>query len=1462
VSVGGLGGLLIDLIPELAQLIGPQPPVAVLSAAEARLRFQSVLHRFIGAFARPEHPLVIFIDDLQWLDPATLGFADYLVTHPETRHLLLIGAYRDNEVGRGHPLARMFEAIRQAGAKTDEIALAPLSVDDVDQLLSDALRRDRAEVRPLAELVRRKTGGNPFFAGQFLTSLAEEGLLEFDTRRRVWTWDLEGIGAKGFTDNVVDLMIGRLRRLPSASQEALKLLACLGNQADFSTLAMVIGGSEDGMLLPSDIVVANLAMHASFRSAVLAEAVFSQEGSYRFLHDRVREAAYALIPPDSRAQLHLRVGRLLVRGMTEEKVAEKIFDVVNQLNFGATPVSDWVEKEHLAALNLRAGKKAKASAAHVSASGYFAAGMAVLAEEGWQRCYDLALGLRLERAECELLSSNLDETERLVDEVLAKGRSKIDRAEAYRLRMLLQLMQAQNAPAIRTALECLRMFGLDLPERPTPEQVQGEYAELRRELGERPIESLVDLPLMSDPQIGVVMKVLATLGHAAYATDHDLFQVLACRMVRLALEHGNSDFSPIGYGALSIYLGPVLHRFADGERFARLAVAVAERYGFAAQKAGAYLLMQMAVLWTRPIAEALTCLEAVTRSARESGEVIYACISLNHRLIDRFARGDTLDQIWAESAPVLDFARRTKFRQVVDIVTSFRPFVQSLRGRMADGPPFDEAAIEAQVLQGGIPVAICYHWILQLQRQFLLGDPERALEFAAKAEPVLWSARCHIQSSDYCLYQSLALAAVFSTAPPERQAALRTAVAANLQSFERWAESCPATFSHKRAVVAAELARIEGRDMEAMRLYEQATRSAADHGFVQHQAIANELAARFYFACGLQRMAHTCLRDARDGYARWGAHAKVAQLDQRYPEIEPRPSSSLPTTIEADVEHLDLATALKMSQAIAVEIVFEKLIETLMGIAVEHAGADRGLLVLAEGDQRRIEAEATSDRETVRVRLIGAPVRTSDLPASILHHVLRTQDFVIIDDARRSGLYSADEYLRQKRVRSVLCLPLVKQAELIGVLYLENSLAPHVFTPARTAVLKLLSSPAAISLQNARLYSRLISENRDRQRAQEALRASETSLNEAQRISHTGSWRWNVGTGEVSSSAELLRIFAFDPATQPSYAAFIERTHPEDRASVERGLERAIREERRFQFECRIVLPDGSIKHLQGVGQPDSEEDGAVCFVGTVMDITERRRAEDALRSTQAELARVTRLTTMGELVASIAHEINQPLAAISTNAGAALNWLNREEPDVDEAREAAARIEDDARRASGVLHGLRALVMKSEPRLRPFDINDAIREVLVITRSEMHRQGVVLHTDLSTESRQVLGDRVQLQQVLLNLIMNGAEAMNAVDDRTKVLAISSRAAERDAVCVTVEDTGTGLAPDTAGRIFEPFFTTKPKGMGMGLSICRSIVEAHGGHLSASPRLPHGTLFQFTVRRSVHDGRSSETAIE
>src|SRR5882757_1722081 len=555
------GQLIINLVPELELVIGKQPPVADLPPQDAQNRFQMLFRRFLGVFARKEHPLALFLDDLQWLDAATLDLLEHLVTHSEVRHLLLVGAYRDNEVGPAHPLLRTLEAIRAVDTRVHEIVLAPLELDDVGRLIADALHCEPERARPLAELVQEKTGGNPFFAIQFFTALAEEGLLAFDPVASAWQWNIDRIRAKSYTDNVVDLMARKIKRLSATTQEALKQLACLGNVAEIATLALVHGKTEE-------------AMHAALWEAVSAGLVVHQGSAYKFLHDRIQQATYSLIPDEHRADVHLRIGRVLLASMTADELAEHLFDVANHFNRGATLLVDLDEKVRVAAIELRAGRKAKASTAYASACVYLVAGMALLDERDWGRQYELTFSLWLERAECELLSANFENAERLIVELLQRGTSKVDQAAVYRLKVQSHVMKSENQQAVASALTCLRLFGIDLPAHPTQEEVQAEYETVWETLNGRPIESLIDLPMMTDPELQAAMQVLSVLTPSAYFTDFRLYWTLVCRMVKISMQYGTSGASAQAFGYWGSMLGPVFHRYSDARRFAKLACEI------------------------------------------------------------------------------------------------------------------------------------------------------------------------------------------------------------------------------------------------------------------------------------------------------------------------------------------------------------------------------------------------------------------------------------------------------------------------------------------------------------------------------------------------------------------------------------------------------------------------------------------------------------------------------------------------------------------------------------------------------------------------------------------------------------------------------------------------------------------------------------------------------------------------
>jgi len=1440
-ALGPNGQLIVNLIPEIELLIGKQPPVADLAPQDAQNRFQLVFRRFIGVFARPEHPLALFLDDLQWLDAATLTLLADLVTRPEVGSLLLVGAYRNNEVSPSHPLMRTLGAIREAGAPVHDIVLAPLSLSEVGRLVADALHCPAERAEPLAQLVHERTGGNPFFAIQFLMMLGDEKLLTYDAREGDWTWDINRIRAKGYTDNVVELMVGKLNRLSDETREVLKELACLGNAAEIATLKVVHGQSEQ-------------AVHAGLWEAVRAGLVFHQDGAYRFLHDRIQQAAYSLIPEVDRAATHLRIGRALLAGMTPDDLDQRLFDVANQLNRGIALVVDRDEKAQVATIGLRAGRKAKGSAAHASARVYLAMGMALLDDEDWTDRYELTFSLWLESAECEFLASNFDRAEQLIEELLRRGATKIDKAAAAHLKVQLHVVKSEYAQAVDSALACLRLFGIDIPAHPTWEQVQAEYEDVWRNLEGRPIEDLIHLPQMTDPELLTALRLLSDLSDAGYFTDINLSCLHPCRMMNISIRHGICGATAHACGFLGFYLGSHLGSYADGLRFAKLGCELVEKHGFTASRSKVHLVMGAVSLWTQPIALSLDFMRAAFRTATETGELTFACYSVYHIVKTLLVRNDPLDAVWDESQRALAFVRRAGFRDFADMIVTQQRFLANLRGGTAtfstfSDAQFDEAAFEAELVADRMPFLVSLYWILKLKARFLSGDYTEALAAAKQAKEVLWGQSGQIVLLDYFCYAALTVAALYEKASPDQQAAWRDLLTVHRKQLSDWAENYPPTFGDKLALVSAEIARLEGRDSDAMRLYEDAIRSARTHGFVLDEGVAHEVAARFYSARGFDAIADLYLRSSRSCFVHGGAEGKSRQLQEIYPQLRDDLAPPLPTTTYgATVEQLDIGAIVKASQAISGEIVLDRLVETLMTIALQHAGAERGLLVILQGDTLQVVAGAQTNRKAVEVTLRQESVASSDLPRSLLQTVIRTQQSVILEDASVPNPFSADDYFRQKRARSVLCLPLVKQAKLIGALYFENNLAPHVFTPARLSVLNLLSSQAAISLENARLYAELIAENRDRETAEASLRTSEER------------WRTlfeNAPVG-IALTGSNGRYAAANPAFQrmTGYSevelrrmAPADITHEEDRAETEALVSAwLIGADSPQHVEKRYRRKDGGVVWADVSGFLVAPVAGGTpLLAAVVVDSTDRKRAADDLREVQAELAHVARITTMGEMAASIAHEVNQPLSGVVINGNACLRWMAGDPPNLAEAREAVQRIIRDGKRASDVIARIRNLSKKSGAEKEPLDLNETIAEVVAFVQGELRRTRVALRTELARDLPRVMGDRVQLQQVVLNLVLNGLEAMSTVADRPRELVIETKREDAEHASVAVRDVGVGLDPEAINRLFDAFYTTKSGGMGMGLSISRSIIENHGGRLWAVPNQGPGATFLFTV---------------
>jgi PAS domain S-box-containing protein len=1422
-----LGGLLVDLVPELGLIIGKQAAVYDASPRDARRRFRNVVRRFIGVFATKDRPLTLFLDDLQWSDAATLDVLEDLLLRSELPNLLLVGAYRDNEVYAAHPLVRCLARFGDADVR--RIELTSLSLDGVTDLTADALRCEPARATPLARMLHEKTGGNPFFLLQFLQALAQEELLVFDHGEAQWRWDIRSIQTKGYTDNVADLMVARLKGLGDGPRSALAALACLGDGAETATLEVVLGA-------PTEKV------HADLRLPLRMELIERRGGFYRFVHDRVREAAYALIPDALRPAEHLKIGRRLLAETPVALRERRIFEIVGQLDRGAPLIDSNEERAGLAELDLIAGRRAKTSAAYDAALGYFVAGSALLTEDGWLRQHTLAFALELNRAECEFLTGDLSAAEARLAALASRPANTVERAAVACIRIDVYTTLDRSVDAVTIGLEFLAHLGVRWPPKPTKEDAREEYCRVLSQLGDRRIEELIDAPLMTDVASLATMDVLTKLLPPALFTDMNLLSLLVSRAVNLGLEQGNSDGSCVAYVQLGMIAGIMFDDHKIGFRFGDLGYRLVEHHGLTRFRAATYMLFGAHVLpWTRHVREASEVLRRAFDIANRNGDLTFAGYSRSNLNGNRLEAGDPLPDVQRDIDEGLAVALKLRFGFVADIIAAQRGLVRTLRGLTPkfgsfDDNDFDERGIERRFdANPNLWRAELMYWNLKLRALVFAGDYAAAVAALAKWRSRPWIPLTPREASSYHFFAAMSLAGLSRAAPAEPQHLAH--LGEHHRKLLAWAGNGPENFADRAALVGAEIARLEGRDADAMRLYEDAICSAGVNDFAHMEALAYETAASFYAARGFEEFARLYLQNARDGYLRWGAHGKVRQLERRHPHLQSlEQQGGRPGTIGAPVEQLDLKTVLEVSQAVSGEIIMEKLVDTLMRKALEHAGARRGLLLVPDGAELKIRAEATTG-ETIEVELRDAPIAGADLPKSLVLYASRTREPIALDDASARGAFVDDEYVRRKRARSVLCLPLVKQGDTVAVLYLENDLVADLFTPDRVAILRFLAAEAATSLDTARLY-----------RAVEEREARIRRLVDANII---GIAIFGPDGRIIDANNSFLRQIGYDREhLDAGKLRWTELTPPEwrDRSAL---AHEELRATGAFQpFEKEYIHKDGSRVPIL-VGAAAFDETHAVAFV---LDLSERKRAEARARENerrylevQTELAHANRVAAAGQLTASIAHEVNQPLTAMVTNAQAALRFLGREQPDLGEVGDALSSISQDGIRAGEVIARIRNLVRKKPPNYERLTINEVIREVIELTHAEAARKRVMVQTDFADGLPEIMGDRVELQQVAVNLILNAIEAMSGSASAVKDLSVHTARGDDGGVCVTVADTGPGLPPDGLARLLQPFYTTKPSGLGIGLSICRSIVEAHGGRLQATANIPQGAIFRFAV---------------
>ncbi len=1048
-------GLVARLIPQLELLIGKQHSVIELGSDESK-RFKTVFRQFIKVFARPEHPLVLFLDDLQWADADTLQLIKSLVLDGEDLSLLLIGSYRDNEVGVDHLLTHMLAEIFTSNEeiKINSIALKPLGIGSLNELVSDTLRVSGESARELTALIYRKTEGNPFFAIQFLQTLHQENFIRFSSVTGAWTWDLNKLEALQYADNVVDLLISRLRKLPSLASELMKVASCLGNYGDLDTLASVFGREPAGL-------------EEALLEVTKAGLLLLQKDSYRFLHDRVQQASYALIDEEQKAVEHLRIARLIFSKLSSEELEQSIFELVNQYNLAAVLVCVRAERVRVAQLNLMAGRKAEKNTAYSSALQYFASGLKCLAESTESTEPDanvdreqnrlLLYSLRFAHAQCYWSMAEFALAEEKFVQLLPFAESAIERANVYRMLAEICICNSGYDKAVAHCLQGLNLLGVEVPANPDRDQVDAEYRAVWDAIGSRSIEELIDLPFMTDPLGLTIVDLFQTLNTATMIVDRNLFFLGGCRIVASSLKFGNCDCSCLGYAQFGSTLPRLFGRYSEARAFATLSCDLAEKCGLDGYLARLQFLTAMISFWTDGLVLARQRLEVAAESAVRSADNACAGSCYGHIIVNSFILGTPLLQL-------LEMGREISWlTQGNSVLSNTTGIFTRIAYRLSEEQLPSSSVLlsddqyEAEIFQDNILLAALY-LVMMIQVYYLEGDFSRSLAMAQKAEPLLWAHITFAGECEYWFYVALAMVANYDNVDANEQNCYLLKIDEHLLQLRQWAKDGSFNFSSKYYLVAAESARIRGLDAQALQLYEQAIAAAQSSGFVQVEALAFELAGKYCLARQLTKAGFAYLKEAREAYSRWHAKAKVRQIDDSYPELRPAATA---------VWSLDMMTVFKAAQAISKEVELDKLLDTLLRVMVESAAAQHAILILQKGDELVVHLRASSSME--EVPLAGYEM----LPHSLINYVRHTLETVAVTDATHDSLFGRDPYFEQVKTRSALCIPIVKQSKLLGLMYMENNLAPGLFTSDRIDLLQMLSAQIVTSLENALLFETL-----------------------------------------------------------------------------------------------------------------------------------------------------------------------------------------------------------------------------------------------------------------------------------------------------------------------------------------------------------------------------------------------------
>ncbi|MDZ8189429.1 MAG: AAA family ATPase [Nostoc sp. ChiSLP02] len=1496
-ALGEQAQVISDVIPALEQIIGKQPSFAELSGNAAQNRFNLLFQKFIQVFISKEHPLVIFLDDLQWADTTSLKFIQLLMSQSNAAAnksllssienqenlwisqfegenwqsdrtqnldnnegaLLLIGAYRDNEVSQAHPLYLTIQQIEKTGSSINYITLKSLNQNTLNSLVADTLTCPENLAVTLSQIVFAKTKGNPFFTIQFLKSLHKENIIKFNYSQGCWEYNIADLQVLALTDDVVDFMALQIEKLPEMTQDILKFAACIGNEFDLRTLSIIneksaiYTASEIWKALYEGLVLPQTEAYKIFQNAnVSVEAFDTQKPQnlliesslyprYKFIHDRVQQAAYSLIPQDQKKQIHLRIGQLLLKNISVAEREEKIFQLVNQFNIAVEIITDRTERDELAQMNLVAGRKAIASTAYVAAINYLSTGIKLLSNDSWERKYEISIALYETAAEAAYLSGDFEKMEELIEVVLAQAKTLLEKVKVYEIKIQADGAQNKALASVNTSLSFLKLLGIEFPSHPNQLDVQLAMEEITSNLAGKQIEELIHISDMKQPELLAAIRILSSTAPVAYQVAGELFLLICLKQINLSIQYGNSPLSAYAYVVYGVVLCGVIKDFESGYQFGRLALNLMAKSGAKEIKArvlqGFYSLIE---IWRKHVRETLKPLLEAYSAGLETGDLEFAAYCLMYYSSFSYFIGKELTGLEPEIENYNHAISQIKQERPFNWSSIYRQIVLNLLGNAENpyylvGIAYDENKMLPIHLEAKDGVGLLYLYLGKLHLCYLFEEYFLAVENATLAEQYLAGGIGQLVVPIFYFYDSLARLGVYPNIEEIQQQQNLEKVAANQEMMNQWAHYAPMNYLHKFYLVEAEKHRILGEYLEAMDDYDQAITYAKKYGYLNEEALAQELAAKFYLQINKQKIAQTYLTDAYYNYLKWGALAKVEDLQKRYSQLlaaiiqqekfninindnstaSIRISHSIPTNNETLMstsvsDMLDLTSVIKASQAISGKIEMQQLLSALIAVVIENAGASKCVMILSEGDKLNLTVAAVGLSSTSGGICTQFPSvdleSSSDVPITLINYVKRTRQIFVSDNVKTVNFLVNDSYILEEQPKSFLCIPIINQGNLLGILYLENNLTTAAFTRDRIGIINLISTQAAISLENAILYKNL------------------------EKYSQTLEDKVNERTQELNDRNQSL------------------------------------------------------LKAIQ------------------------------ELHNTQTQLIQSEKMSSLGQMVAGIAHEVNNPINFIHGNithiheyVEGLLDLIDSYQQECPNSsiliQDKIARIDlnflvDDlpkildsmklgSSRIRNIILGLRNFSRLDEAEMKPVNIHEGIDSTLMLLQHRLKEKSGRSEIEVIKEYGhlpEVTCYAGQLNQVFMNILNNAIDALEelfvtlvdkqkshtadlqeglqraSLRDATRSLLpqrgtltqfqgqihIATELTNSNTVKIRIADNGCGMTSQVQQKIFDPFFTTKSVGNGIGLGLSISyqiVVDKHKGQLICCSVPGEGTDF-------------------